>query len=205
MLFPLGGAQMENNKQTAPTDREFQALLTEYKAAQDSAQHHDSFEWPMAQTIWVGSLIALGLILERSCLTQSTYRPLFVFVSFLGLCLNLFVPFAYQVLRVVKIQKYERCKEIERRLGFLEQHRTLRYPKKLGYSQFLTFISSLFIALWILVLMSTLGVEIPYTLISVPVIGALVILIFAAIWLLARHLQRRYVGNDTSLKKGEGG
>ena len=101
-----------------------QTLLAEYKAAQDSAQHHDGLVWSVASVLLGGSLVLLGLILRS--MEGDPVRPFIVALAILGIALTLCVWIFRHQLNDIKRQKYERCKEIELLLG-MKQHQNLRY------------------------------------------------------------------------------
>jgi hypothetical protein len=131
----------------------YQALLVEYQAAQDSAQHHDSLTWSGTGVIWGSSLILLGFIL--SSLTQPGLLPLIVILSLLGLALNVYAWIAALRANSVKRQKYARCKEIEQ-IFDLHQHRDLPFTPRIE-----TFLYGLvmlfFFAAWIMVFSIAVG------------------------------------------------
>ena len=124
------------------------ALLIEYHAAQDSAQHHDNLLYTTTSLMWGTSLILLGFILNK--LTDVTLRPLITSLSVLGLVLNVTVwVFALQF-NSIKRQKYAQCKELEAQLN-LSQHRNLHYAS--GSQRVLyAIVMLIFIFTWVLVL-----------------------------------------------------
>lgn len=140
-----------------------EALLVEYQAAQDSAQHHDNMIWSATGIVWGASLILLGFILEglaknadpgtaKVSVSALSLAPLAV--SPLAIVLLTYLWYAACVFASVKNQKYARCKEIELLLG-LRQHSTLRMPK---YRQRILYgiAMGLFIATWFGVFIYTL-------------------------------------------------
>lgn len=147
---------MENNIVKPTTERnsldsgkvEHDALLVEYQAAQDSAQHHDILLWTVTGLMWGASLILLGFVLEK--LTDPTLRPLITAVSVLGIVINVTVWIFALQFNSVKRQKYARCKELEKQLN-LSQHRNLRYASK---SQGILYgiVMLIFIFTWIIVI-----------------------------------------------------
>jgi membrane protein DedA with SNARE-associated domain len=135
---------LDDNGTPRPTP---EYLLVEYKAAQDSAQHHDTLIWSITSVVWGASLLMLGFLLGR--VSDPSLKHIVVLISALGILLNVKVWIYTYQLSSVKIQKYDRCKAIERQLG-LQQHSTLRYPagrQKVLYS----IVMVLFIILWIVV------------------------------------------------------
>jgi len=124
------------------------ALLVEYQAAQNSAQHHDILLYTTTSVMWGASLILLGFILNN--LANTALRPLITLLSILGLvlCVTVWI-FALQF-NSIKRQKYRRCKKIEEILN-LSQHRTLRYASR--SQRFLYgIIMLIFISTWIFIL-----------------------------------------------------
>lgn len=113
---------MEDEKEIShPTDGE---LLVEYQAAQNSAQHHDTLIWSINSVVWGASLILLGLLLKLS--PDRSMIPIVSLISLLGILLIIKVwTYTFQ-LAELKRQKYERCKEIEKKLG-LQQHRSVMW------------------------------------------------------------------------------
>ena len=152
---------MENDKARPLTRRncsdsskaERDALLVEYQAAQDSAQHHDTLLYTTTSLMWGASLILLGFILND--LTNTALRPLITALGILGLvlCVTVWI-FALQF-NSIKRQKYTRCREIEEIMN-LSQHRNLRYVS--GSQRFLYGIVTLiFILTWIFILWTMWG------------------------------------------------
>ena len=47
------------------TDRKIKLRIAEYKATQDSAQHHDNLLWYVSSIVWGGNLILLGSCLKN--------------------------------------------------------------------------------------------------------------------------------------------
>jgi hypothetical protein len=45
--------------------KKIQILLTEYNAAQSSAEHHDRLVWTVSSILWAGSLALMGIILKN--------------------------------------------------------------------------------------------------------------------------------------------
>jgi hypothetical protein len=137
--------RMEEEKRTPQPAPDY--LLVEYQAAQDSAQHHDNLIWSITSVVWGASLLMLGFLLGRT--SDPSSKPIVLLLSVLGIFLNVKVWIYTYQLASVKIQKYERCKAIERQLG-LQQHSTLRYPagrQKVLYS----IVMVLFILVWVVV------------------------------------------------------
>ena len=68
------------------------ALLVEYQAAQDSAQHHDNQMWSASSVIWGGNLVLLGLVFS-SGLASTNPIPLIpvIGLGLLALALNVLV------------------------------------------------------------------------------------------------------------------
>jgi len=129
---------------STPTD---DALLVEYQAAQNSAQHHDNLIWSINGVVWAASLVLLGLLLKLS--PNRTMVPVMLLISLLGVFLVIQVwTYTYQ-LKDLKKQKYERCKEIERKLN-LRQHSSVSWKSGrqwLLYNVIMIF----FILIWLFV------------------------------------------------------
>jgi hypothetical protein len=109
-----------------PTDA---ALLVEYEAAQNSAQHHDGLVWSTTNVIWAASIVLLGFALDAmkdGFESNWVVNVALLAVSGLGIVLNGILGEWTAQLRDVKRQKYKRCKEIEDLL-VLGQHTTLDY------------------------------------------------------------------------------
>ena len=119
-------------------------LLVEYKMAQQSAEHHDNTEWQNVSTIWGGSLVLLGFVLNN-LQNRSLKIPIIIACS-LGIILTAITWYRVSVLRKVRTQKYDRCKYIEGVFGFT-QHSNLKYPKNTGFI-FLSIIMACFILVW---------------------------------------------------------
>lgn len=138
---------MQNNNENA--------LLVEYQAAQDSAQHHDNQIWSASSVIWTGNLVLLGLVFS-SALASTNPLPLMPVIGLgsLALSLNVLVLVAALQSNWVKRQKYERCKKIEEMFD-LHQHIDLHYRP--GVQTFLyVAVMVLFLVAWIAVLWAAL-------------------------------------------------
>jgi uncharacterized membrane protein len=133
----------------APNRRK--VLLTEYQAAQSSAQHHDQLLWIVTSIVWGGSLALMGIILNRPMPGLLGVISSF-FLCVLGSILIVFVWSAQRQFRHLKNQKYERCKEIERELGMLHHLAT----KAGSQTEWYNVIMTLFLVAWLLVAMSVL-------------------------------------------------
>lgn len=125
-----------------------EALLVEYQAAQESAQHHDNLVWTVTTILWSATLVLFGFVLGS--LDKSNLRLILIFLSILGIALAIAVwGFALQY-NSVKRQKYRRCKEIEELLG-MHHHRDLKYAagsQRIVYGT----VTMLFIIVWLIVL-----------------------------------------------------
>ncbi len=122
-------------------------LRIEYQAAQNSAQHHDNLIWSLNGVVWAASLVLLGFLLKLT--PDRSYLLIVTMVSILGILLIIKVwSYTFQLAKV-KRDKYNRCKEIEEKLG-LQQHRTVKWPsgrqKKLHSA-----VMILFILIWFVV------------------------------------------------------
>ncbi len=124
------------------------ALLAEYQAAQDSAQHHDNLAWSITSVMWGGSLVLMGFILQA--INDRSLRVALSVLCVLGIALAVGVWLFATRVASVKRDKYERCQKIEKLLG-LEQHSKLRYPKGFGRTVY-GFLMSLFLVAWVAIL-----------------------------------------------------
>ena len=131
------------------------ALLAEYQAAQDSAQHHENQIWSGTSVIWAGNLILLGFILGNLSSPDHLPQVLVIVLSLLGLALNVFVWIVALQSNSIKRQKYERCREIEEVLD-LHQHRDLRYRQNVQ-TRVYGIVMLLFFAAWIVVILTAFG------------------------------------------------
>jgi hypothetical protein len=127
------------------------ALLVEYQAAQDSAEHHDNLVWTVTSTMWGASLILLGFTFGQ--IGKPGLGALIIIISFLGISLSVFVWIFALQLNNLKRQKYERCRELEEELGLLQHTNHSKHPR--GSQRYLyAVIMALFIAAWCIVLWS---------------------------------------------------
>jgi hypothetical protein len=125
-----------------------EVLLAEYDKAQDSAQHHDNAVWSVTNVTWAAMMVLLGFVISN--IEKAELRIIITLSSVLGLLLVCFQWENHRVCRNVKLQKYRRCKEIEKELG-MKQHTELVYRG--GYlSTLYRTISVLFIFAWFYVL-----------------------------------------------------
>lgn len=104
-----------------------EVALVEYQATQDSAQHHDNLVWNVSSFTWAGSAVLMGFVLSGLHDASSTEAKLALLcVAIVGVILALCIwRWAYQ-LRGIKVEKYNRCKNLEEQLG-MEQHLKLNY------------------------------------------------------------------------------
>ena len=123
---------MSDNNQGQTDKPSPDALLVEYQAAQDSAQHHDSLIWSVNSVVWAGSLVLVGFTLEHA--TNPDLKFVLLAVSVLGIVMIIKVWVYTWQFRALKRQKYDRCKEIETDVG-LEQHSRVKWPSgQVAYS-----------------------------------------------------------------------
>ena len=129
-------------------------LLIEYEMAQVSAEHHDNIVWQIISVIWGGSLILLGFVIDS--LNNPQLKIPIIGVGVLGILLTLFTWYHGWILTKVKRQKYDRCKQIERELGF-KQHVKLDYPGRRGF-RFFIIIMVCFLVIWFsIIVISIIG------------------------------------------------
>lgn len=128
---------------------ERELLLVEYQKAQDSAQHHETLAWMVTSITWGASLVLLGFISKNLIIPE-----LRLFNSILG-CLGIILILAEcrlaSVLNDIKLQKYEHCKEIERKVGF-SQHSKLRDPNRKIHKILFGLVTLLFLSCWLAVI-----------------------------------------------------
>jgi hypothetical protein len=104
---------------TVEPDRE--VLLVEYQKAQDSAEHHDNLVGSVT-SLWLGSAIFIGFVLTGLGSGDAAhYKSVLYPVIALGVFLTVLVWTWAKRAGETKVQKYGRCKEIERTLG-MKQH-----------------------------------------------------------------------------------
>jgi len=125
-----------------PTDA---ALLVEYQKAQDSAQFHDGVVWTSTGISWAMSVVLLGFALAHLDLKIPITAA-----AVLGVCVVCFQLQVQALCRSIKGQKYERCRQIEGKLG-MRANRELKY-RPAQQTLFYRAISVCFIALWACVL-----------------------------------------------------
>jgi len=141
----LFGVVMRNER-----DRIIELLLAEYKAAQDSAQHHDNLLWYVSSIVWGGNLILLGSFLKNiGNATGALSRSFIFYVGIFCILLNLCLWGCACLFRNIRNQKYDQCKFIESKLGF-RQHSDLRCVPGLMWFIY-SFVTIMFMALWFLV------------------------------------------------------
>lgn len=123
---------------------ELQVLLTEYEKAQDSAQYHDGEVWSVCTVTWAAMLILLGFVMGN--VSNCRLRPLLTVLSVLGVLLVVLQWEVQRWCRIVKNQKYKRCRDIEEQLG-MHQHRGLEYPPG-RFTLLFRVVSLFFLAAW---------------------------------------------------------
>jgi hypothetical protein len=135
----------ESDEEVLP---ERDALLVEYQAAQDSAQHHDQLVWSITSILWASSLILFGLVL--TAMGQPGLEWPLTSTAILAIILTIYLWRCVRQLRAIKVQKYRRCVKIERELR-MKQHSGLQYPsgsQTAGYSLVMT----VFLLLWLVLI-----------------------------------------------------
>jgi hypothetical protein len=125
-----------------------EALLVEYQASQDSAQHHDQLVWSITSILWASSLVLLGLVL--TAMRQPGLQCPLTIVGSLAIVLNLYLWLCAWQMRNVKVQKYRRCVAIEKQLG-LVQHTELHYPRGIQTAGYAV-VMILFLVVWAVVI-----------------------------------------------------
>jgi hypothetical protein len=134
------------------TDRIIKLRIAEYKAAQDSAQHHDNLLWYVSSIVWGGNLVLLGSFLKNiDNTTGELHRPFIFCVGIFCILLNLCLWGCAYIFRDIRNQKYEWCKFIESKLGF-HQHRELHQTKGLMWFIY-SFVTIIFMVLWFIVVL----------------------------------------------------
>jgi hypothetical protein len=126
----------------------YERLAIEYQKAQDSAEHHDTLLWTATSIIWAGNLVLIGFVLDS--IKKNELRIILILLSVLGIFLVSTMCVIAKSFRKVKQQKYNRCKELERILGF-KQHRDLKYPNRIQTFLYY-FITIIFLIFWIIVI-----------------------------------------------------
>ena len=121
----------------------------EYQKAQDSAEHHDKLLWQMTSMFWAGNLVLLGFIIN--CLKDNTqnfsFKIILAIICALGAILMIFMEVFGYSFGCIRRQKYQRCREIELKLG-LRQHLNLNC-QEYGQTILYFLISMSFVFIWI--------------------------------------------------------
>lgn len=136
-----------NNPSNNPDNQE---LLVEYQSAQNSAQHHDSLIWNVTNIFLAASLVLFGFILA-SFDNHNIDKCILEILSYFGIFVIIYAYSCALHLACIRDQKYERCKEIEKIIGF-KQHSELKHWKcfhKIAN----TIISMIFIIIWVVLIM----------------------------------------------------
>ena len=128
------------------------ALLVEYSAAQNSAQHHDTLVWNSIGLIWSAQLVLLGFIIQGS--NDMLNPKITLFACVLALVLLIYLCISYFSFRKIRNFKYQICKEIEKELS-LHQHNSLNHKKYIGTISFFV-VTVLFGIVWLLVIVEVL-------------------------------------------------
>src|SRR2546425_5440211 len=109
-------------------EEERSILLVEYQAAQASAEHHDGIIWVVTGIIWGASLVLLGLAVDHA--DKPELRLPVAGIAILAILLHCFLWGVHSQFRTLKIQKYERCKVIERRLKHMSHHTAVAHEQE---------------------------------------------------------------------------
>ncbi len=123
------------------------ALLAEYDKAQDSAQHHDTLAWNVSSLNWIGNAVLVGIVIsELPKAHVFLHKFTLFFISVVGIVITMFIWEWRKIYHKIINAKYDRCKEIEKRLG-MKQHTNLLYKKgKMTRMYFILMI--LFLCVW---------------------------------------------------------
>ena len=128
-----------------PTDDD---RRTEYKASQQSAEHHDNLVWQVSSIMWAANSLLIGFSLQG--IHDKMPRLLISVMAILGIAMIICVWIFALQFNDLKRQKYERCKNLERILG-MTQHTDTKWPA--GFQLILYgLLMTLFIAVWIVIL-----------------------------------------------------
>jgi hypothetical protein len=134
------------------TDRIIKLQIAEYKAAQDSAQHHDNLLWYVSSIVWGGNLVLLGSFLKYiGNATEELPIPFIFCVGIFCILLNLCLWGCAYIFRDIRNQKYKRCQFIESKLRF-HQHSTLSGVPGMMWFIY-SFVTIMFMALWLFVVL----------------------------------------------------
>lgn len=138
-----------NDKTIKPDN---QALLVEYQAAQDSAQHHDALVWTTTGIIWGAGLVLIGFVIQN--MNDPHLKLSIIATCVLAILLLVYLWVMALQLGSVKNQKYARCKEIESIFSFT-QHSKLRYAKNSGRI-FYGVVMVVFITTWVIIILTVI-------------------------------------------------
>jgi len=135
-------------------NHKLRVLLTEYEAAQQSAQHHDTLVWTVSSIMWTANLLIMGFIINN--IKNASLLLVVIFLYILGIATISGVWLFMCQFNKLKRQKYERCKTIEETIEAefevkMEQHRGVKWPEgcqRIFYSALMI----LFIVAWTSVL-----------------------------------------------------
>jgi uncharacterized membrane protein len=105
------------------SEHDFQMLLVEYRAAQDSAEHHDRLVSSIFG-VWVGSAVLIGFVLNGLGSGHfDRYKAVLILVVLVGLSLTCLSVYWATRSHRIKDEKYKRCQTIEKALhGLMSQH-----------------------------------------------------------------------------------
>ena len=129
------------------------ALLTEYEAAQSSAEHYETLIWTVSNTLWALSMVLFGFTLSMmDKIGRLGANNMLIFLPIIGISLLVYSWICVNQFAQIKNYKYERCKAIEIQLG-LKQHTKLIYRWKI--QRFVhAFLFCLMVIAWIVIIVS---------------------------------------------------
>ncbi len=136
----------QNESHQIPEDVQ-NILLTEYRMAQQSAEHHDNLVWTVTSIVWGALIVLLGFVIQSATNKELLFYQLTA--SALSICLLGFIWYHVFLLNNWKGKKYNRCKHIEEQLG-MKQH-LLTYPRRAGYCLYQLMMTGFLVA-WIIVI-----------------------------------------------------
>jgi hypothetical protein len=147
-------SQADSNSQCSV----LQIRLAEYKAAQQSAQHHDSLLWTVTSIIWAGNLVIMGFIISN--IRNACLLLMVIAIYILGIAMICCVYVFVSQFHSLKKLKYKRCKTIEAKIESefhtdISQHRDVEWSEG-SQKALYSILTILFIITWTVVFLTYL-------------------------------------------------
>ena len=131
-------------------DSDENKFLTEYAKAQDSAEHHDTLIWTATGVACAANIALLIFVIRKDALLN--YPITSTLLGVLGMLLIVSVWLVANALIELKKKKYDRCKDLEKKLGFCQHLDTQEYYPVGRQRRFYNLSMAIILVVWVVIL-----------------------------------------------------